>query len=68
VLHVMLRALLGACLANVGARSANDASQLAPARHVTGGESADLRAVDIKLNTARHLRCVWVRETRARAV
>lgn len=47
MLRPVLRAFIGAGLANVGALLAERFRKLAPARHIGGGKTAYLRAVHI---------------------
>jgi len=54
MIHLMLRALVGACRADVGTLPANCASKCAVARHVCRGKPANLRAIHIERDTARH--------------
>jgi hypothetical protein len=54
MIHLMLRALVGAHRANISALPTNCASKYAAARHVCRGKPANLRAIHVERNTARH--------------
>jgi hypothetical protein len=54
MLHPVPTAFGGAGVAHVGAQRTQGGSPFAVSRHECGGCSAELRAVDIKRNAARH--------------
>ena len=68
VLGLMLAAFFAAGLAHIRARLANGGSELAAATHVGGSQAADLRAVHIKRNAARHHVDVLLPQARRSAV
>jgi hypothetical protein len=52
--HLMLGAFFAAGFAHICANIANRGSEFASARHIAGGHAADLSAVHIELDAARH--------------
>jgi hypothetical protein len=58
----------GAGLADLGADGTNTSRLCAAPRHVTGGQPADLGAVDVELDAVRHRSRVGFRQARAGAV
>lgn len=69
VLHLaVLRAFLGAGIADLGAGFADSARTFAGARQVSGSQAADLGAVDVERNAARHRLHVFFSQARSGAV
>jgi hypothetical protein len=59
MIHLMPCALVGARRANISALPANCSSKHAAARHVRRSKPANLRAIHIERNTARHHLDIW---------
>src|SRR3569833_2792802 len=54
MLHLMLGALVSAGIADFGAKLTQDVGEFAIPRHVAGRHSADLRAIHVQCDAARH--------------
>ena len=69
MLHRMLAAFLAAGVTEVGAQAAEGRGHLAVARYEAGGHPAQLGAIDIERDTARHhLRGIFVQAGAGTAV
>jgi hypothetical protein len=54
MLHLMFRAFISTGVADFSASLAKNAGEFTASRHVTGSQAADLRAVHVQGNAARH--------------
>lgn len=62
MLGLMLSAFLAASIANVGARLANSRGKFTATRHVCRSHSANLCAIHVELNAARHFLDILFRQ------
>ena len=68
MIHRMAIAFFGAEIADPGAERAHLDGELAAARHIACGDSADLRAVHVEVDAARELIAIRLEKTGDRAM